>query len=296
LFEKDGGPAVAAHFDTESTKSVSLYLQLVEEASRPRCDVFWNNEILSTIRLQQQGLLEPYASPAAADYPAFAKARDHTWHAFAARARILIVNTELVKADDMPASLFELTDPKRKGRVAMAKPLFGTTATHAACLFQALGREKAKEYFRGLKANGVHILSGNKQVAESVAAGQFAVGLTDTDDAIIEVEAGKPVAIVFPDARGIGTLFIPNSVMIMKGGPNPDAARKLVDFLLSAEVEKRLAESASRQIPLNPKVQAKLPPSIQTPASTKAMAVDFEQAASLWEEVQEFLRQEFSVP
>lgn len=295
-FTPQTGLAVAPHYDTESTKSVSLYLQIVSEADRPRCDVFWNNEILSTIRLQQQGLLEPYESPSAKDYPSFAKARDHTWHAFAARARILIVNTKLVKPEDMPTSLFELTEPKWKGKVAMAKPLFGTTATQAVCLFQVLGPEKAMEFYRGLKANGVHIVGGNKQVAEGVAAGQFAVGLTDTDDAIIEVEAGKPVAIVFPDQQGPGTLFIPNTVMIIKGGPNPAGAKKMIDFLLSPAVEKQLAESASRQIPLNPQVEAKLPKEIQTPKTAKAMAVDFEKAADQWDRAQEFLRREFTAP
>ena len=244
--------------------------------------------------MQKKGLLEPYDSPAAADFPSFAKARDHTWTAFAARARILIVNTQLVKPAETPRSLFELTEPRWQGKVAMAKPLFGTTATQAACLFQVLGKEKATDFYRGLKANGVQIVSGNKQVAEAVAAGQFAVGLTDTDDAIIEVEAGKPVTLVFPDQDGIGTLFIPNSVMIIKGGPDLAGARKLVDFLLCPEVEKHLAESASRQIPLNPQVDARLPKEIHTPRTAKAMAVDFEKAADLWEEVQAFLRREFA--
>lgn len=295
-FEQQAGLTVAAHFDTEATKSVGLYSQLVTEAGRPRCDVFWNNEILSTIRLRRQGLLEPYDSPAAAAFPASAKAPDHTWHAFAARARVLIVNTRLVPEAERPTSLEELTQPKWRGKVAIAKPLFGTTATQAACLFQVLGRERAQDFYRGLKANGVHVVSGNKQVAEGVGAGQFAVGLTDTDDAIIEVEAGQPVAIFYPDQQGIGTLFIPNTVMIIKGGPNPAGARQLVDFLLSPQVEQRLAESASRQIPLNPQVNAKLPKEIHTPRTVKAMTVDFEQAADRWDEAQEFLTREFTAP
>ena len=60
---------VAPKFDTEKDKSVGLYTELVKEKDRPRCDVFWNNEILDTIRLQRQGLLEPYDSPSAKPYP-----------------------------------------------------------------------------------------------------------------------------------------------------------------------------------------------------------------------------------
>src|SRR5262249_7799623 len=55
-FHKKTGVEVAPKFDTEADKSVSLYVELVREKDRPRCDVFWNNEILSTIRLQRQGL------------------------------------------------------------------------------------------------------------------------------------------------------------------------------------------------------------------------------------------------
>src|SRR5262249_24862510 len=154
------------------------------------CDVHWNNEILSSIRLQRKGLYEPYASPSAAPYPASAKSGDDTWHAFAARARILIVNTKRVPESDRPRSLLDLTDPKWKGRVAVAKPQFGSTATQAACLFEVLGPEKARGFYLGLRDNGVHIVPGNKQVAEGVGRGPFDVGLTDTDDALEEIAAG----------------------------------------------------------------------------------------------------------
>src|SRR5438477_6669811 len=113
-FTQRTGLKVDPKFDTEADKSVSLYVELVNEKARPRCDVHWNNEILSTIRLQRQGLLEPYRSPSAEPFPATAKARDETWHAFAARARILIVNTKLVAAAETPRSLFDLTQPRWK--------------------------------------------------------------------------------------------------------------------------------------------------------------------------------------
>src|SRR5262245_12190828 len=160
------GLAVSPKFDTEAQKSVGLYQELVREAARPRCGVFWNNEILNTIRLQRQGLLEPYESPAAASYPEWTRARDHTWQAFAARARVLIVNTTLVPEGARPRSVLDLADPKWKGKVAIAKPQFGATATQAACLFDVLGPDAAKTFYRGLKANDVTVVPGNKQVAE----------------------------------------------------------------------------------------------------------------------------------
>lgn len=172
--------------------------------------MFWNNEILNTIRLQQQGLLETYDSPSAKPYPEWAKARDHTWHAFAGQWCVLIVNTKLLGEKERPKSLLDLAAPRFKGQAVMAKPQFGTTATQAACLFEVLAQQKAKDFFKRLKDNGVHLAPGNKQVAEWVGQGKTptgqpaAVGTTDTDDAIDEVKAGRDVAIVFPYVGGEG--------------------------------------------------------------------------------------------
>jgi iron(III) transport system substrate-binding protein len=284
---------VAPKYDTEADKSVSLYEELRREKSRPRCDVHWNNEILATIRLRREDLLEPYQSPSAATYPDWTHAPDHTWQAFASRARILLVSTNISEAG-RPKSLLELTQPRWKGRVAMAKPLFGTTATQAACLFEALGPDAAEKFYRDLAANGVQIVPGNKQSAEAVSKGAADVGLTDTDDAMEEIAAGRAVQIVFPDRDGFGTLFIPNTLALIRDAPNPDGGRKLIDFLLSDEIEAKLAANASHQIPLNPRVKAALPEQIRTPAQVKPMKVDFEKAADLWERSQTFLRDLFA--
>jgi iron(III) transport system substrate-binding protein len=292
-FEAESGIAALAKFDTESTKTVGLTEAIIAERARPRCDVFWNNEILHTLRLDELGLLEAYRPPLAAEYPAMNRSADGTWHGFAARARVLIVNTTLVAEADRPTSINDLVDPKWKDRVGIAKPLFGTTATQAACLFVVWGDDKARQFFKQLKDNA-RTMSGNKQVAVAVAAGQLAFGLTDTDDAIGELEKGQPVAIIYPDQQpdGLGTLFIPNTLSILKGCPHPAEARQLVDFLLTPEVEERLSNSESAQIPLHP--GAKGSERVETPATVRAMQVDFTAAARRWTVVAEYLREEFT--
>jgi iron(III) transport system substrate-binding protein len=288
--------AVAPKYDTEADKSVSLYFEITHEKDRPRCDVFWNNEIVSTIRLQKQELLVPYSSEPGQLYP---HAQDNTWYAFAGRARIIIVNTSLVPEGERPHSLLQLTEPRWKDRVAMARPQFGTSATQAACLFQVLGKQKADEYYRGLRANGVQIVPGNKDAAVAVGQGRspdgrpVAVGVTDTDDAMEEIQAGHPVAIIFPDQDELGTLFIPNTVAIIKGCPNPDGARRLVDHLLGGDVEQALMKSGWH-FPMrrgNSEV-----PAPELRGGDRKMKVDFEKAAELWEEVQKFLSEEFARP
>lgn len=291
-FEQESGLKVEKRWDTEANKSVQLYEDLIREAAQPRCDVHWNNEILATIRLDRNGVLQPYASPSATPYPAEFKAKDHTWTAFAARARVLIVNTDKVKKEDFPKSLADLTEPRFKGHIALAKPLFGTTATQAACLFQAWGSEKASGFYRKLKANGVELVAGNKQVAVGVGVGQYAIGLTDTDDAVAEIDAGRPVALIFTDGD---TLFIPNTIAMIKGCPNPEGAKKLIDYLLSPEVELKLAKSASKQIPLNPQVKLDAIQHLEAARTVRQLPVDFLKAVESWKDSQEFLLKEFGL-
>ena len=139
----------------------------------------------------------------------------------------------------------------------------------------------------------MQVLSGNKQVATAAGSGQIAFGLTDTDDAMGEVEAGSPVAIVYPDRKPdeLGTLFIPNTLAIIKGAPHPEAAQALADHLLSPEVEAALANGPSAQIPLlkSTEVSAR----VETPRTVHAMEADFEAAAKVWDKVAAFLADEF---
>ncbi len=292
-FEQESGVVVRAQYDVESTKTVGLVTRILAEKSQPRCDVFWNNEILHTLRLERQGLLEVFVTPAAKSFPANYRSPLGRWYGLAARARVLIVNTQLVPADQRPDSIDDLLDPQWRGKVGIAKPLFGTTATHAAVLFAELGTQQAQEFFRRLK-DQAHVLSGNKQVARSVAEGKLAFGLTDTDDAVIELESGYPVAIVFPDQGDgqLGTLFIPNTLCIIRHGPHPAAARQLVEFLLQPSVEQQLAAGPSAQFPVNRAVTER---SRVAPAEPVRWAeVDFRAAAERWEEASGWLRDQFA--
>lgn len=289
------GISVLPKYDLESNKTVGLANEIINQQKRQRADLFWNNEILHTLRLKKLGLLEAYESPRAKHYPLAFVSPDHDWYGFAARARVLIVNTDLLPDEAArPDSIRDLVDPKWKGKCAMAVPLFGTSATHAAVLFSTWGAAAAKTFFQRV-ADNCAIESGNKQVAQKVAQGRYAFGITDTDDAIIELERGGPVAIVFPDQGEdqMGTLLIPNTLCIIKDGPNTDNAKKLLDYLLQASVEERLARSASAQIPLNDQAQTKS--RVAPQSNLKIMPVDFQAAADQWDAAAQFLNATFPV-
>jgi iron(III) transport system substrate-binding protein len=282
-FERRTGITVKAVYDTEETKTTGLVNRLLAEKNHPQADVFWSNEPVRTIVLKRNGVLASYHSPNAATIPEEFKDAEGYWMGFAARCRVIVYNTNLVKPDEAPQSMFDLTDPKWKDQVAMADPRFGSTSFHAATLFVVLGDQRAEQYFRDLKANGVKIVDGNSVVRQMVSRGEVKVGWTDTDDVNVAKEAGEPVEMVYPDQPGLGAPIMPNMVSLIKGGPNPENGRKLVDYLLSPEVERRLAESDAVQMPLHPGVP--VPPKVRPVESLQPMTFDYGSAADRVEEV-----------
>ena len=249
-FTRQTGIPVAARYDTEATKSLGLTELLVREKDAPRCDVFWNNELLGTLDLQEKGILAPYRGPGWQRIPANFKDADGHWTGFAARMRVEISQAQ-------KAAPFDLA------RFAIAKPLYGTTLTHYAVLWQRQGREKTIAWHRDWRARGVRELRGNAAVKDAVANGACDAGFTDTDDFFAAKDAGKPVTISPVRLDDGATICIPNTVAIIRGTRHEADARRLVDFLLSAETELALARSKSRQIPLGPVPEEQVPAEVR---------------------------------
>ncbi len=290
-FTKKTGVPVRTVYDTEAAKTSGLVNRLISEKVSPRCDVFWNNEVAQTIMLRQKGVIEPYISPLAKAIPAKYKDSQGYWTGFAARGRVIIYNTDLVK--EPPTSIYDFLGPKWSGKAAIALPLYGTTATHVAALFAFEGKEKGKEFLHGVFENKVAILNGNATVRDFVAKGEYAIGLTDTDDANGAIEDGFPAKWLFPDQgpEQIGTIVVPTTVALIKGGPNPQGGKALIDYLLSPEVEARLASMRSIQIPLNPSVP--VPKNVPELDKIKTMDVTFEKIAEMMPKSMEAVKKEY---
>lgn len=282
-YERRSGVAVNAVYDTEETKSTGLANRLLAEQTRPQADVFWSNEPVRTLVLKSRNVLAPYRSPSAAGIPAALVDPEGYWTGFSARMRVIAYNTNTVTPEAAPRSIFELTDPKWKGQVAIADPRFGSTSFHVAALYVIAGDEKMDEFFRRLKTNDVRIVDGNSVVRDLVARGEVKVGLTDTDDVNVAIENGAPVGMVLPEQEGLGVPVMPNMVALIANAPHPDEGRRLIDYLLSADVERQLAESEAVQIPLHAGVPGpKHMPAIDT---FKLMTLDFTKAAARVENV-----------
>ena len=253
--------------DTEASKSLGLVRRIEAEAAAPQCDVFWNNQLLGTMQLAEAGLLRPYRGEHWKQTPPQFRDDDAQWCGFAGRMRVVVSRGDR---------------PPGERTLAIADPMFGTTLTHAALMWDRLGPEGfAGWYESAVEDDRISIVPGNGPACRLVVDGRRDAAWTDTDDAFSmradQIAAGEePMRItpyVWPtsfaaDFLGAATpdeepatILIPNTVAIVRGTDRVGEAELLVDWLLSPATERSLAFGPSRQIPLKP-AGGPLPPEV----------------------------------
>lgn len=273
--------------DTEASKTTGLVERLRAEREAPVADVFWSSEVFMTIDLAREGVLVPSDPPAAASRPAVSRDPEGRWHGFAARARVIAYDPDRLSPEEVPQAWSDVIRDRWTGRVVMADPRFGTTSGHLGVMKVWWDARLMPGFYDawllGLRDVGVRMLpGGNAAAVRAVLDGEADLALTDTDDVWAAQAAGGRIAMVYPrhakdPGRGLGTLLIPNTVGLVAGGPNPEAAMALIDFLLSPAVERILAESDSRNIPMHPELLGAYP-ELDVP---DPLEVDFAAAAAV---------------
>ncbi len=291
-FEQSTGIDVQVRYDEEANKSLGLTNLLIAEKNQPRCDVFWNNQTLGTIRLKKEGVLQPCEASLFARIPQQFRDPDREWAGFAARLRVYIVNTDLMPATEVAVENALASDSL--SQAAIAVPLFGTTLSHYAFLCDEMGFEELKSWHRSLRDRGIREARGNGAVKDLVAEGACQVGFTDTDDVFVAIDQGKPVRMLPIRLKSGKTICLPNSVAKIRDCPHPELADKFIRYLLSEEVEIMLANSASRQIPLGPVDETQLPADLKPLLNWAADGVSLDVAAQHDQEVLNWLSREYS--
>ncbi|MFK7884501.1 MAG: extracellular solute-binding protein [Phycisphaerales bacterium] len=256
-FEQETGIRVDLVGDTEATKTTGLVTRLLAEKEAPRCDVWWSSEPMGTLLLAEAGVLEPGAMTGSvpSDWPAELIGADDTWIGFAERARVIAFSADRV--ENPPTTLAALTTPDWSGRVGMARPQFGTTRGHMALLADRWGIPAFRAWLEAMQDNGLKLYDGNARVVRAIHEGEIDLALTDTDDVWVAIANTWPIGMTYETRSdhfvwpSIGPTTIPNTVGVVAGGPNPDAARVLATFLVSPTVEQLLAASQSRNIPVH---------------------------------------------
>jgi len=209
---------VRAVYDSEAVKTVGLVNRLIAETDHPQCDLFWNNEEFRTRQLAAKNVFR----------------ETNSWAAFGYRSRRIAVSEGFTRA---PHNLIELTNETWRGQIALAYPLFGSTATHFLALRQQWGSERWRAWCRALQANKPFLVDGNSVAAKFVRSGEVPIGLTDSDDIAAENRNGGKLKALPMDSD---TLLIPNTVAVIRDAPRPDSAERLFQFLQSPEVVERL--------------------------------------------------------
>jgi iron(III) transport system substrate-binding protein len=229
-FTRRTGIAVRTVYDSEAVKTVGLANRLLAERRYPQCDVFWSNEEFLMRYLAAQDALR----------------RTNGWAAFGYRLRHLVANTNRLSSAQAPQSLTDLTNAVWSGKVALAYPLFGTTAFHFLALRQHWGAARWEVWCRALVANKSFLVDGNSVVVKLVGRGEAWIGLTDSDDVWAGRREGLPVS-GLPLAEG--QVLIRNTAGVIRGAPHPEAAQQLFAYLQSQGVADKLIQAKALEGP-----------------------------------------------
>ena len=283
------GIRVDAVLDTEATKTTGLVNRLLSERGSPRADVWWSSEPFGTIRLAKAGVLERFRAARAEDAMKGSRQgrwpeelRDVSpdkagtvdtpmWYGFGSRLRVMVYHTGHVQPAELPLApgrLGLLALERFKGRVAIARPQFGTTRGHMAMLHLQHGDADLRAWLEALKANDVQILDGNATVVRAVASGKAQLGLTDSDDVFAGQRQGWAVDMMFepfgmlatgvnparsasPDLMPMGPASLPNTCAVVAGTRRGEAASAFIEHLLAPATQRLMAVSDSRNIPVD---------------------------------------------
>jgi len=264
-FTTDTGIAVNVRYGD----SADLALQLETEGDKSPADVFFSQSPGALGYLSGKGHLRTLPAATLEKVDATLRSSKGEWVGVSGRVRVLAYNTELVTTADLPASVFDLVDPRYKGKVAVA-PSNGSFQDFITSMRQQVGDPKTLEFLRDLKANEAKTFANNAAIVEAVGRGEVQIGLVNhyyNERAKKENPGVKSENYHFPN-EDLGNLVLLAGIAPMKASANP-AAEKLVDYLLgrgaqeyfaTETLEYPLAAGVKPAVDLPPLTSIKAPP------------------------------------
>lgn len=260
LFEDQTGVKITVKFGPATALAQEI-LQL-QQLGRSVPDLFVSNDAGTLEFLRLNGALQPYSSEEIERIPERFRARDGSWLGVSGRARAIIYNKRLVSPEELPTTVFDLLNPKWKGKIAATNAGNESFVAWVSALRLTLGDELVKAFLRGLKANEIALLSSSHtDVRKAVGRGEYVLGLINHYYYHLQAHEPDPalreVGILYHDqgTYQLGTFVNAAGAAILKGAENLENARRFLDFLVSSDAQKLFAE-LNFEYPLLPGVEA----------------------------------------
>jgi iron(III) transport system substrate-binding protein len=237
--------ATGVQVTLKSGEDQALANLVLQEQPNPIGDVYLtvDSGLLEFLGLKE--VLQTYTSDAIKKIPERFRAADGSWVGASGRGRAMMFNTNLVKPEELPKSVFEVAEPKWKGKVGIDNLRKESTLAWITSVRIVKGEAFTQNFLAKLKENQIVFLDGGPEVRKAVGRGQVALGLLNHYHYNIELRDNKsPVGIHYPDqgSNDIGVLVNAAGAAIVKGAKHVTEARKFLDFLVLAEAQKIFAE------------------------------------------------------
>ncbi|MGC4407829.1 ABC transporter substrate-binding protein [Rhizobium rosettiformans] len=235
--------------------SGEAYAKIRAEARNPKTDLWWAGTGDPHLQAASEGLTEEYKSPMLDQLQDWAKSQAESsgFKTVGVYAGALGwgYNTEIFKQKGYkePVCWADLLAPELKGEIQIANPnSSGTAYTALASLVQIMGEDKAFEYLKSLNANISQYTKSGSAPVKAAARGEIGLGIVFMHDAVAQTAEGFPVKSIAPCE---GTGYEIGSMSIVKGARNMENAKTWYDWSLKPEVQSRMKDAKSFQLPSN---------------------------------------------
>ena len=233
-FEKETGIKVKVRYGNTAQLAVAL----LEEQSKSPADLFWAQDAGALGAINKEGLFNALPESILSKVPQHFRNSGGGWVATSGRARVIAYAPERVKPEALPDSIFELTEPKWKGRVGWA-PQNASFQAFVTGLRMLKGEQKTEEWLRGMKANGAKSYPKNTPIIQALASGEIDLGLPN-HYYLFRFKKGDskfPVEQAFFKAGDPGNLVNVAGIGLLKTSSHSQAAHAFIEFLLSAKAQ-----------------------------------------------------------
>ena len=207
-------------------------LSLEIRTNRVVADVVETADQAGINQLAAKGHIGLYNPANAAGLPAALADPKGRWMSYTQHLFPIIYNKSKLTAEQAPKSYKELADPAWKGKLSLASPNYGSTQMiFLKGILELGGWDLVKAY----KANDAMVSRGWPDAENVIASGELLVGPDISIRTVAAIKQGAPLGFVFP---ADGTIAVQTVATIMKAAPHPNAARLLIEYLLSDDYQK----------------------------------------------------------